>query len=251
MLRPPFHPFVTDENVIVVTDDDPFTLYKDKQVIQVTSSAATTLDTRWGFLSVLPARGVKATQHQIRLLLGDSMEEDEFWAEVKCAVLLGYFPSLPREPPASGGGTSVIGLFDKLFEDFGAVYRHYSELREGRTARSIMTALLTMFEKASNSRNPDISLYYRKILNKNRRFLPLFKAAFSQYYLPHFHDKRSRNNPATEDWALLGCLASCSAHTRQGEEPWIDEGDLRAHGLADLIKALPRGQLYSSWPIID
>ena len=62
VLRDPhFPPFIPDKRIIVVSDEDPFTKYPDKEIIQIRRDATIQLDTREGFLRFLASIKVKAT----------------------------------------------------------------------------------------------------------------------------------------------------------------------------------------------
>src|SRR2546423_1470441 len=104
-----------DHRVIVFSEDDPFTGYPDKQVIQITKRATTALDTREGILRTLPKWGVKATNYQVGYLRNE-MAEAEFWTEIKAALVLKRFPTVPRAESTNGKRpATALDLFDKLF----------------------------------------------------------------------------------------------------------------------------------------
>jgi len=212
---PHFPPFMPWDRIIVVSEEKQFHRYRDKEVIQITSDATTVLDTRIGFLSVLPRRGVKATNYQLRLLLHD-MSYEEFWYHAKLSLLVKGFPGVPR------GGTchcpsTVLDLFDSLFTDFSAVYRHYWELRKWRSMEAILAVLLEMTAKSRDLNKHSVGSYYRRILRKNRKYHPLFLAALEHYHL--------RCDPR-DDWTFLGMLAACSSWQRpESCPPWFDETD--------------------------
>jgi hypothetical protein len=206
-----FYEFVTNKRVIVISEDKPFTRYPKKEVIQITSRATIALDTRDGFLRTLAKRGVKATNHQIRLLRYD-LSEEEFWYIAKIAVVLKYFPNLP-----TGGSheqSTVLDLFKSLFHDFGATYRHYCNLRESRSARDILYVLMAMNVKARDLHKYAVNPYYRKVLRENRKYVPLFQMSLHMWLKAFNAAPRDYcGEPRfAEDTALVSFLWRCSAY---------------------------------------
>jgi hypothetical protein len=212
---PYFYSFIPWKRIIVVSEEKPFRRYPDKEVIQITSDAPIALDTRKGFLGVLPRYGVKATSYQLRLLLED-MSDEEFWYHAKQSLLLKGFPAIPLE----GGRyrrSTVLDLFDSLFVDFGAVYRHYQDLRRDRSANHILQALLDMTAKARELHKHSVHPFVRSVLKKNRKYLPLWLAALDKFL------RAGRS----DDQALLGLFATCSSHTRpESWPPYFTEVDM-------------------------
>jgi len=237
---PYFYPFIPGERIIVVSKDKPFRRYPEKEVIQITPDAITVLDTRKGFLSVLPSFGVKATNYQIRLLL-DDMSEEEFWYHAKLSLMLKGFPAIPQ----NGGRhrrSTVFDLFSNLFTDFDAVYRHYWDLRKTRSMDHIFKALLDMTAKARDLNKYSVHPYYRSLLRKSRPYLPLWLVALENFLRC---DRR-------DDWIFLGMLAMCSSHTRPDSwPPYFTEMDMIGSNLrgwgynpdSDEIKALFPGTI--------
>ena len=205
ILQPPFYEFVPSKRVIVISEDEPFTRYPKKEVIPIA------LDTREGFLRALAKRGVKATDHQIRLLLYD-MSEEEFWYLAKIAVVLKYFPNVPTE--RSQKRSTVLNLFQSLFHDFGATFRHYHNLREFRSPRDILVVLMEMNVKARDLHKHTVKPYYRKVLLENRKYVPLFQMSLLMWLeatnpAPRGHDSKPKSS---EYAAMLSFLWRCSAH---------------------------------------
>lgn len=201
VLKPPFYPFVCEPRVIVITDERDFRAYPDKEVIQITSRASIKLDTRDGFLAFLAQSDVKATASQLEALRG--MNDLDFWNEVKLARVLGRFPTLTKEWISSG--SNIFKLFITLFDDFGATYRHYH--LSGRPYPVVVSSLMTMMIKARKVEAISVSPQYKKVLRKNRIYVPLFSRALLEYF----------QSPMREI-DFLTFLAECSHHTRH--EPW-------------------------------
>lgn len=220
---PHFYPFIPGKRIVVVSEDKPFLRCPEKEVIQITSDAIIVLDTREGFLRVLPRFGVKATNYQLRLLLED-MSDEEFWYHAKLSLLLKGFPTIPHDGKRQRHST-VFNVFENLFVDFDAVYRHYWNLRKTRSADHIFKALLEMTIKLNDVQRYSVSPYYRRVLVKNRKYLPLFLVALENFI--RCFDRR-------DDWLLLGMLATCSSHIRpESYPPYFTEMDLVRSNLRD------------------
>src|ERR1700730_1146583 len=169
---PHFPPFIADKKLIVFSDEDPFTKYPDKDIIQVTTSATTPLDTRHGFLKFLASTGVKASNEQVERLL--EMPEGDFWNEAKLATLFKRFPTVSHTNAVQQKG-ALYRLYDALFEDFAPVYKEYNLLKSSMTQDQILSGLMTMTQKAERvNRIGGISFKYRQMLRRNRRFNSLF-----------------------------------------------------------------------------
>jgi hypothetical protein len=210
---PLFYEFIPDKRVIVVSEDDPFTRYPKKEVIQIISSAPIALDTRLGFLRALSSQGVKPpTQGQVRLLL--DYTDDEFWECVKIATVLRAFPGdlIPKE----GLGKdkfAMLDLFANLFFDFPKVWRAYWRLRRLLSTKAIFCRVVDMMQK-SRDRNyaRTVKPYYRRLLEQNQRYFPLFVMALDSYC-----------QTQRDDGELLALFSMCSAHTRP--PTWGDIND--------------------------
>jgi hypothetical protein len=207
-----FYEFVTNKRVIVISEDEPFTRYPKKEVIQITSRATLALDTREGFLRTLAKRGVRASDYQCWLLLHD-MSEEEFWYIAKIAVVLKYFPNVPTEASHNKQST-VLDLFQSLFQDFGDVYRHYHSLRKSRSARNILYVLMDMNVKARDLHKYAVSPYYRKVLRENRKYVPLFRMSLHMWLRAFRHTPRGYLPEAkfNEDAAMWSFLWRCTAY---------------------------------------
>ena len=205
---PPFYPFVPDKRIIVVSEEEHFSRYPDKEIIQIISTATIALDTKQGFLSVLAGQGVAATDHQLRLLLEDFTDE-EFWYLAKLAVVLKGFPSIPEDGSREQGAT-VFDLFDNLFEDFDKVYRIYWSLLKVRSREGILCSVIEMVNNAKNLNLRVFHPYYMKLLRKNRRYFPLFAILLEKFLLETDWDVKTER----DDMDVLWLFAFCSAHTR-------------------------------------
>lgn len=204
LLRGPhFPPFVPGHRLIVISDLDPFPFYADREVIQIRRDAAIALDTNEGFLKFLAKSGVKATRGQVEELL--EMDDDDFWHEAKLGRVMGYFPNLPPERVKRRRG-AVYRLYDKLFEDFDAVYREFYTLVEvdKKSCSSILSSLLTMVLKSQDAnRRGGKSEYYYQILKKNQKNVRKFKRLLLDVI-------RGGMGPPLPEKRLLSFLHACS-----------------------------------------
>lgn len=249
---PFFPPFIAAERVIVVSDDKAFTRYRDKQVIQITRWATDGLDTRKGFLRALRERGVKAYNSEVNFLLFEASDE-EFWYHAKIAVVTKRFTSIPKILHSKDPQSTVLDIFKHLFADFGEVFRRYEVVRRTRDPEAVLEVLLEMMRKAQNPRAQFAARpYYRRLLEHNHRFVPLWLIALTQEIispLPSFF-QLSRDR---QEWRLLSLFAACSAHARHDVDPWFKEksgvaSELRLNGFDPRQPAVQRlfpGALFS------
>lgn len=213
---PQFPEFVLEKRLIVVSDKKPFPYYLEKEIIQISTGADWQLDTRRGFLRYLAQSGVKATNSQVEALL--EMEDEHFWPEAKCALLLGRFPNVPKKQIAGESGR-VYQLYSVMFEEFSAAYVEYHRLRTRMPWHAVFSALLTMALKARNvGRRGDLSPFYRKLLLKNRKFDGVFRQALERLML----NKRNRWRPEDEKHFLtflLECATNGKRLNRASRDP--------------------------------
>jgi len=207
VVRPPYYPFLADGRIIVVDEEDPFQPYPEKQIIQIISTADIQLDSKEGFLRFLASRGFDATEDQLQQLW--AMEAEFFWNEAKYACVLNSFARIP-EVYAPSEYSTVLDIFECLFEDFDAVYRHYYRLRPRPTNFDLVSALLTMMLKTEAPEKVSGSWRYRKILHKNRRYRRHFQRAVFQY----IEENRLPLNRTMTDLHFMAFAAECSEHTR-------------------------------------
>jgi hypothetical protein len=213
---PLFYEFIPGKRVIVVSEDQNFAKYPDKQVIQIISSAPLALDSREGFLSFLAKQGVKASDHQVRVLLNET-DDRQFWELAKIAAVLKGFPTIPLSARLENNST-VVKLLDKLFEDFAEVYQHYWQLRKARSTKSMLFCLMDMMTHARDPHRYSVRSRYRTILRKNQRYLPLFDIGLLELV---------ESGMELDDWKMLSLLAFCSAHARPPLRfPYFDEYSL-------------------------
>lgn len=206
IFKSPFSPFVPNKRVIVISEDDPFHWYREKEVIQIISTAEIQLDCKDGFLRFLGQSGVRATHDQIKQLL--DMEDEQFWPEAKTAAFLKYFPNIPKVFVPNEHST-VLDIFEYLFEDFEAVYRHYHRLKPRITPGALVSVLMSMMLKTDDPDKVSGSRRYRRVLRKNQRYLRHFQRAFLQC-----EDNGMPFDHTMTDLQFLGFAAEASEHTR-------------------------------------
>lgn len=217
-----YPPFVCDAQVIVVSEEEPLRCFPEKQVIQVTSRAAgNAVDSRIGFLEILAKRGVKATNHQVRYL-AEEAEDENFWFLAKSALILKRIPDASSEGPGPINSATVYRLFDKLLEDFDEAAKIYLQLQRNMTPREIISALLTMVVKSMNPRAYNVNGYYRSILEKNQKYLPVFRKAYWAYYLDD-NSKGGFRDSDSEMVSVFAMIGACPAHTRPEDKGWFTE----------------------------
>lgn len=191
--------FIPAKRIIVFSEQDPLVGFSEKEVIQVISTAPIAIDTRDGFLRFMASKGVRPTRHQLKQLLG--LDDSDFWRLVKTAWLLKAFSNLPA--PDDGTMPTMLDLFEVFFEDYGAVYRLYEQMKVTWGYRAIVLALITMMIKATDCRRRIAHPYYRRILEKNARYLDLFRRSLIAYL----------ESPMNEI-DFLSLAARCTQHTR-------------------------------------
>ena len=136
------------------------------------------------------------------------MEAECFWNEAKYACVLNSLARIP-EVYAPSEYSTVLDIFECLFEDFDAVYRHYDRLRPRPTNVHLVSALMTMMIKTEAPEKVTGSWRYRKILQKNRRYRRHFQRAVLQYI-----ENELPLNSTMTDLHFLAFAAECSEHTR-------------------------------------
>jgi hypothetical protein len=206
VIRPPYYPFLPDSRIIVVDEQDPFQGYPDKEIIRIISTADIALDSKEGFLRYIGSCGMPATEDQLQQLL--DMDGECFWQEAKCACLLNSLERIP-EVYTPTEYSRYLDLFECLFEDFDGVFRHYYRLRPRPNNAQLVSSLIASMIKAQTPHRVSGSWRYRKILQKNRRYIPHFKRALFQY----IEDEKPLNSEMT-DLHFWSFAAECSEHTR-------------------------------------
>lgn len=206
IVGPPYYPFVTDQRIIVIDEQDPFERYPDKNIIQIISTASVALDSKEGFVRFLLKRGVRATADQWTQLL--ELEGGMFWDEAKYACVVGTFANI-RKRCSPAEFSTVLDLFDALFEDFDAVYRHYEQLRPKPKPHQLVSSLTTMMLK-TRAPEKERGRRYRQILEKNRKY----EAHFILSVIEAFESDGSSMTEKMTDIDFLSFAADCSAHTR-------------------------------------
>jgi|ERR1043166_6477797 hypothetical protein len=206
VIRPPYYPFLADDRIIIVDEQDPFQLYPDKDVIQIISTAQIELDSKEGFLRYLASRGLPATEHQLQQLW--EMEGEMFWNEAKYACVLNSLGRIPAGY-APDEYSTIVDLFDCMFENFDAAFRHYYRLRPRPNNGQLVSALITMMKKTEAPQKVNGSVRYRRSLQKNRQYRRHFQRAICQYI-----DDDKPLNSRMSDLHFLSLLAECSEHTR-------------------------------------
>jgi hypothetical protein len=206
VVRPPYYPFLADGRIIVADEQDPFRPYPEKQIIQIISTAEIQLDSKEGFLRFLASRGLDATEDQLQQLW--DMDGEWFWCQAKYACALNSLANIPKVYPPCEYST-VLDLFECLFENFGAVYRHYERLRPRPNNAQLVSALMTMMVKTEAPEKVSGSWRYRKILQKNRQYRRHFQRAVLQYI-----ENELPLNSTMTDLHFLAFASECSEHTR-------------------------------------
>jgi hypothetical protein len=206
VIRPPYYPFLAADRIIVVDEQDPFQVYPDKDIIQIISTAEIQLDSKEGFLRYLASRGIAATEDQLQQLW--NMDGPCFWQEAKYACAMNSLINIPEVYSPTEYST-VLDLFDCLFEDFDAVFRHYYRLLPRPNNAQLVSSLITMMIKTETPERVNGGWRYKKILQKNRKYRQHFKRALFQY----IDDEKPLNSKMT-DFHFLSLAAECSEHTR-------------------------------------
>ena len=205
---PPFPMFLAEHRVVVLSDEQPFRHYADREIIQVTHHAKLVLDSRRGFLKFLrECCGVKITPFQRETFLDEEETDDEqFWREAKLARVNRRIWGIPETSPTDSDPRPTIkDMFETLFEDYGETYRRY---RQSRVHHQVaMYSLMTMMER---SRKPEglqrTSRRYREMLVKNRKYRRRYLVALKEYT----DNPERENKHISEDNAFLTFLFDCS-----------------------------------------
>jgi hypothetical protein len=206
VLHSPFPSFVPAKRIVVISESDPFPWYREKEVIQIISTADIQLDTRDGFLRFLGQSGVRASHDQVKQLL--DLVDEQFWPEAKAATVLKHFPNLPKVFVPNEHST-VLDIFEHLFENFDAVCRHYYRLSPKPNNAQLVSWLITMMMKTEAPQKVDGSWRYKKLLKKNLQYLQHFKRAVFQYI-----ENEMPLNSTMSNLHFLALAAECSEHTR-------------------------------------
>ena len=200
--------FLADRRVIVVSDDQPFRHYTDREVIQVTRYAKLVLDSRVGFLKFLrECCGIKITPFQREILLDEEkMDDDHFWREAKLARVNRRIFGIPEVAPAgSEQRTTALDMFESLFDDYGETYRRYRQ--SGLHHQVALYSLMSMMQR---TRKPEglqqTSRRYRDMLVKNRNYRRRYLVALKEYT----DNPERKNAHISEDSAFLTFLFDCS-----------------------------------------
>ena len=200
--------FLAEHRVVVLSDEQPFRHYADREIIQVTRRAKLVLDSRRGFLRFLrECCGVKITPFQCETLLDEESTDDEkFWREAKLARVNRRVWSIPEAGSAESDPRPTIkDIFETLFEEYGETYRRY---RQSEVHHQVaMYSLMTMMER---TRKPEglqnTGRRYRDMLVKNRKYRRRYLVALKEYT-----DNLEREKAhISEDSAFLTFLFDCS-----------------------------------------
>ena len=145
----------------------------DQDVVYIRPSGGWAVDTREGFLRYMSDYQGLVLSEGVRAYL-NALADDEFWGVVKRWSYLGKVPRM-REVD----GRYMFDLYSEVFRSFPKAYAIYR--RSGQSHRLVFSSLLTMVLKSLPGAMPLVSDGYKRLLLKNRRFVPRYRRKVLDY----------------------------------------------------------------------
>lgn len=177
VVREPIPPFFLGKKCILMTEKevDPYPV----PTILFTRKGLN-LSSKEGVVKFLENRGYSISDSLKSTF--QIMDDEVFFDSIKIFYLLKSFPSNFSE-----NQSTVFEIFKNLFVSFKDSYSLYrkSEL----PYNVILSSLLTMMLKAKDPVNQKVSYGYKKVLEKNHSFYPLFRRILLDYTQSEMKEK--------------------------------------------------------------
>lgn len=165
-------PFFLPDSRIIFYSNKPLTV-QDSRIIHVTKNPRIDISSREGFLEAVKyvLGGISDWEEKAFM----ETDPEEFWVLAKSRLVV----QLHKNDFSSSQNSSVVKLFEMLFEGFRYTFPIYVNLKVSHTI--VVLSLMTMMATSIKPEPNKYSSWYYGILNRNLKHIEHFKKCILTY----------------------------------------------------------------------